>query len=143
MTEQKNLLNKYYKGETSLKEEKELRLLMFEDPSASERDIFEFYENENKIPGDIDKILLTGLETIQNKGKSIRLIILQAISAVAVVLIAVSIFFDIRYKRNSQIENDFFVMEQALSKVSESLQPVEQEDMMVLWVDDNVEIIIN
>jgi hypothetical protein len=34
-------------------------------------------------------------------------------------------------------------MEQALFQVSKSIQPEEQEEMLVLWVDDNVEIIIN
>jgi hypothetical protein len=40
------------------------------------------------------------------------------------------------------MENDFFVMEHALYQISESIQPEEQEEMLVLWVDDNVEIII-
>jgi len=34
-------------------------------------------------------------------------------------------------------------MEKALFQVSESIQPDEQEEMLVLWVDDDVEIIIN
>ena len=42
-----------------------------------------------------------------------------------------------------QMENDFFVMEQALFQISESIQPDAQEEMLVLWVDDDVEIIIN
>jgi hypothetical protein len=34
-------------------------------------------------------------------------------------------------------------MEQALSKVSQSIAPAEQEELLVLWVDEDVEIIIN
>lgn len=144
MTEQKSLLNKYYKGETSIEEEAELRSMTLEDSTpSSEKDIFGFYENANMIPADLDNLLLSSLENRQNRGKSIRLNILRAVSVAAVVLIVLSVLLDVRYKRNIQMENDFFVMEHALSQVSESLQPAEQEEMLVLWVDENVEIIIN
>jgi hypothetical protein len=41
------------------------------------------------------------------------------------------------------MENDFFVLEEALFRISESIQPEEQNEMLVLWVDENVEIIVN
>ena len=42
-----------------------------------------------------------------------------------------------------RLEKEFYVMEQALSQVSKSIEPQEQEEMIVLWVDNDVEIIIN
>ena len=64
-------------------------------------------------------------------------------SAAAVLLIAFSIFFGYKTRKNARIEHNFLVMEQALYKVSESIQPEEEQEMLVLWVDENVEIIIN
>ena len=68
--------------------------------------------------------------------------LLSIASSAAVLLIFLSIFLNVRVKKTSQMENDFFVMEQALFQISESLQPDGQEEMLVLWVDDDVEIII-
>ena len=66
------------------------------------------------------------------------------VSAAAVILILFTFFLDLRNDRRTRMEDDFFVMEQALFQISESLQPPkEQEEMLVLWVDDDVEIIIN
>ena len=66
------------------------------------------------------------------------------VSAAAVVLILFTVFLDVKKNKRTQLEDNFFVMEQALFQISESLQPPqEQEEMLVLWVDNDVEIIIN
>lgn len=144
MTEQENLLNKYYKGETLLEEERELKELFQNDENhTSEQDIFGYFENESNIPVDLEETIFENIETKNKKRKTIRMRLYSLSSAAAVIILFLSIYLDFRDTQNTQLENDFFVMEQALFQVSESLQPKEQEEMLVLWVDDNVEIIIN
>jgi hypothetical protein len=144
MTEQEKLLNKYYKGETSLEEERELKELFQNDENhTSEQDVFGYFENESSIPVDLEENIFTNMETKDRKRKTIRMRLYSLSSAAAVIILFLSIYLDFRDTKNTQLENDFFVMEQALFQVSESIQPKEQEEMLVLWVDDNVEIIIN
>ena len=143
MTKQEKLLNKYYSGKTTLEEEKELKDITREDGiQSAEQDIFGYFENESRMPKGLEKELFSNLETNRNRGRTIRLRLLSFASA-AVILILLSLYINFRNTRIEKMENDFFVMENALFQVSESLQPEEQEEMLVLWVDDNVEIIIN
>lgn len=145
MVHQKNMLDKYYKGETSLKEEKELKNTVAESKEKSvEQDIFSFYEKEAFIPEGLEEDLFLEIEKQALKKKSIRMRLYSVVSAAAVVLILLTVFIEVRSKKQTQLEDQFFVMEQALFQVSESLQPEpEPNDMLVLWVDDDVEIIIN
>ena len=144
MTKQEKLLNKYYKGETSLEEERELKSLVQKDENhTSEQDIFGYFENESNIPIDLEDHIFENLETKEKKRKTIRMRLYGFTSAAAVIFIFLSIYLDFRNTKNIKMENDFFVMEQALFQVSENIQPKEREEMLVLWVDDNVEIIIN
>ena len=144
MTKQEKLLDKYYKGETSLEEEKELKILSLEEETdSSEKDIFGYFEAESKVPSDLEEQLFKGIEASAQKGRSIRMRILSIASSAALLLLLVTVYLNIRNTRNTKLENDFFVMEQALFQISESIQPQEQEEMLVLWVDDDVEIIIN
>jgi hypothetical protein len=144
MTKQEKLLNKYYSGETSLEEEKELISLFDEEESDSaEQDIFGYFERESKVPADLEDNILANLKNTTKKKKSIRVRLYRITSVAAVILILLTVYLDFRDTRNAKLENDFFVMEQALFQISESIQPKEQEEMLVLWVDDDVEIIIN
>ncbi|WP_297095112.1 hypothetical protein [uncultured Draconibacterium sp.] len=145
MTHQENMLDKYYRGETSLEEEKELKAAVSESKTkTAEKDIFSFYKNEAKVPEGLEDDLFAGIEKQTVKKKSIRMQLYSVVSAAAVVLIVLTVFLDVRSKKQTKLEDQFFVMEQALFQVSESLQPEpEPDDMLVLWVDDDVEIIIN
>jgi len=145
MTEQEKLLKKYYKGQTSLNEERELKSIFKKDEEpTAEQDIFGYFDFKSKIPDNLEENIFAKLRTRQKKGKTIRMQLVSIASVVAVILFIISIFIDFRNKRNSQLEDNFFVMEQALFQISESLQPPqEQEEMLVLWVDDDIEIIIN
>lgn len=141
---QEELLKKYYSGETSLQEEKELKKqILNEESGSSEKDVFGYYQNESFVPNDLEESIFSKLEEKQQKGKTLRMRMYSIVSAAAVILVILSIYIDFRKTRNTRLENDFFVMEQALFQVSESIQPYEQEEMFVLWVDNNVEIIIN
>ncbi len=144
MTKQEKLLNKYYKGETSLQEEKELKTLFGTDKNhSSEQDIFGYFEAENTIPDDLEETIFANLKTNEKRRKTIKMRLYSLSSAAALIAILLTVFINVRNTKNTQIENDFFVMEQALFQISESIQPDVQEDMLVLWVDDDVEIIIN
>lgn len=139
-----NLLEKYYKGETTLEEEKKLRgTILSADSESSEKDIFGFYSENGDVPDDLEGRLMNGLIEHQNKSKIKRMWMYRISSAAAVLIIVLSVFLGYRTHRNAEMESQFFVMEQALYHVSESIQPEKENEMLVLWVDENVEIIIN
>jgi len=144
MTEQEKLLNKYYNGETSLEEELELRLMFEENTEQSaEQDIFGYFGSESRIPDKLEENIFSELEIRQKKGKTKRMRLLSIASSAAVLLLILTIFLNTRSRKIAQMESDFFVMEKALYQISESIQPEEQEEMLVLWLDNDVEIIIN
>jgi hypothetical protein len=138
------LLEKYYNGETSLEEEKLLKesYLTAGSPSA-EKDLFGFYEAEGFVPADLEESVFKVITGKQEKAKARRMWVYSFTSAAASILIIMTVFLGIRNERIQKMENNFFVMEQALYQVSQSIQPAEEEEMLVLWVDENVEIIIN
>lgn len=145
MDYQEKLREKYYKGESTLEEEKELRKLLTEDSkSDAETDMFRFFYSESNVPNDLEESLMAGVEK-HNKsaGRTRRLRWYSIASAAAVIILLLTIYVDVRHQQKVKMENDFFVMENALYQVSESLQPEEQKEMMILWVDEDVEIIIN
>lgn len=138
------LLNRYYKGEASLEEEALLKAEMRKKGRTSpESDAFAYYEKEGQIPETFeDELFNSVLSREKERRRKIRYI--KVIGAVAASLaIVISIFLDVKIKRQRDMENRFATMEQAMYQVSETLQPQEQDNMFVLWVDDNVEIIIN
>lgn len=144
MTKQEKLLRKYYSGESSLEEEKELKSFFAEaETDLTEQDIFGYFKQECTVPEDLEESIFSNIENSSKKKKSFRIRFYGISSAAAVILIFLSVYLDIRNTKNTKMENDFFVMEQALFQVSESIQPDVQEEMLVLWVDDDVEIIIN
>lgn len=137
-------LDKYYKGETSLFEERELKKsILTEKDDTVDKDVFGYFEAAGTVPDDLEEQLFNKVEKKINRKKSIRLGLYSIVSAAAVIIFLLGIYLDFKETRQEKIENEFFVMEQALFQVSESIQPEEQEDMFVLWVDDDVEIIIN
>ncbi len=144
MMKQEDLLKRYYNGQTTLEEEKKLKeIILQEENQSAEKDVFSYFQKEGSVPDDLEESIFSKLEEKQQKGKTIRIRIYSIISAAAVVLITLSVYLDFRKTRNTELENQFFVMEQALFKVSETIQPEEQEEMIVLWIDNNVEIIVN
>jgi hypothetical protein len=138
------LLNRYYKAETSLEEEARMKeeALASGEPSP-ECDAFSFYKKESGIPEGLEDGIFNAIAARQVKKRTITRRIYSIASAAAVLAIVVGIYFNFREKRAREMENKFIVMEQAIARVSETLQPEESDDMIVLWVDNNVEIIIN
>ncbi len=137
------LLESYYKGETSIEEEKLLKnLFQQEEKVSAEKDVFGWYSREGQVPDDLEESLFEGIKQKELNNNNRRLFIYRFSSIAASVLIVIGLFLGIKAERVRKMENNFFVMEHALYQISESIQPAEQEEMMVLWVDENVEIII-
>lgn len=139
-----NLLEKYYKGETTEEEELILKTeILSSDFDIVENDIFGYFRNEAAIPDNLEESVFENIRDKEGKRKSRRMWIFSVTSAAASVLIVVSIFLGIRAEKMQKMENEFFVLEEALFRISESIQPEEENEMVVLWVDENVEIIVN
>jgi hypothetical protein len=137
------LLEKYYNGETTTEEEKMLQKEVFSAESGSvENEIFGYFRESGYVPADLEESLFRGIQSRRQKRKIHRVWLYSITSAAASVLIVLGAFLGNRAEKYQKMENDFFVMEQALFRVSESLQPDEENEMLVLWVDENVEIII-
>lgn len=137
------LLEKYYKGDTSLEEEQLLKeIYSSEENQVDLQAMFGYFSHEAIVPEGLEDSLFNKISEKQQKDKVRRMWIYRLSSAAASVLIIMSIYLGVRNERYQQMENSFFAMEQALFQVSESLQPAEEEEMFVLWLDENVEIII-
>lgn len=141
---QEDLLDKYFKGETSSDEEKILKEQFINDENESaEKDMFGYFKNKSFVPEDLEVSIYRQLTDKQQKSRKLKIRIFRISSIAASILIILSIYLNLQAEKNARIENNFLVMEKALFQVSESIQPTEQEEMFVLWVDDDVEIIIN
>ena len=144
MEQEVNLLNKYYKGETSLEEEERLKGHFLNDESFSpEKDAFEYYNKEATLPDGLEEEIFNAIQNSESRKRAITRRLISISSLAASIVIVLGIYINSRNQKIRDLENSFFVMEQAMYQVSETLQPQQQEDMFVLWVDDNVEIIIN
>lgn len=141
---QEELLKKYYKGETETEEEKLLwESIAEENEDSAEKEMFSYFSTMAKVPENLENDLFEAVAQTQIKRKTLRMQIYRIASVAAVFAVVVSVFLGIRSAENKKAEREFALMEKALFLVSESIQPKEQEEMIVLWVDDEVEIIIN
>ncbi len=141
---QEELLKKYYKGETETEEEKLLReSIAEENEDSAEKEMFSYFSTMAKVPENLENDLFEAVTETQIKRKTLSMQIYRIVSVAAVFAVVVSVFLGIRSAENKKTEREFAMMEKALFQVSESIQPQQQEEMIVLWVDDEVEIIIN
>jgi len=143
MKAQNDLLNKYFGGETSPEEEAQLKEELVNGDDSAEKDMMEYFSVMGKVPVNLEAEIFESVLKQQNKAKSLRISFYRIASVAAVFLIVVTAYLGFRNAENKRLEKEFLVMEQALSQVSKSIEPHEQEDMIVLWVDNDVEIIIN
>ncbi|NQU88801.1 MAG: hypothetical protein HQ541_23910 [Mariniphaga sp.] len=139
-----SLLNKYYKGDSTQNEEAVLKGQILEDNLDSpELDAFGYYAEEGSIPADLEEDIFNTIRNKEKQRKRITRSLFSITSIAASIVIVLSVYLDSRNKKYQELENSFFVMEQAMYQVSETIHPQEQEEMLVLWVDDEMEIIIN
>ena len=138
-----SLLKRFYEGETTQEEERMLtEEFLSMDTDSPEKDYFSFLASKY-APTDLKDQLSDKLDQTLGKRKLIRHRIYTVISFAAVLVVFFSFFHDIRREKEQKLDNNFFIMEKALFQVSESLKPEKQDDLVVLWVDNNVEIIVN
>jgi hypothetical protein len=134
------LLDKYYSGETTTEEEVYLKTeILASEETLPEMDIFSYYSSGTILPEDIEDSLFSGIKE-KPGGKRIRFKVFS-LSAAACILVLVTLFTG--YLRQQKTEHKINTIEQALTLVSGSLQPEEEPEMFVLWIDNNVEVIIN
>lgn len=143
MKTQEDLLNKYFSGETSAEEEADLRKGVLADEDSAEKDMMEYFSLMGKVPENLEEQIFASVTQTQTKGRTLKMLIYRIAAVAAVLAVVVTVYFGFRSAENKRLEKEFFVMEQALTQVSKSIEPQEQEEMIVLWVDNDVEIIIN
>lgn len=142
------LLDKYYQGETSLEEEallkKEIR--QGEDLFTEEKDIFEYFGEESFVPKNLEAQIFDNIQIKNNQPRIIRMAWFRYSSIAAAVCLFASIFwFTMKSQPTGEMseEQQFAILEQALFEVSSSVNPAQNDDLLVLFQDENLEIVMN
>jgi len=140
--EQSSLYEKYYQGETREEEESLLKDEILADPSESpEKAFFTYFRMESEIPEDLNDQIFSKVDR-HIRDRTIRFKLYTLSSVAASLALVITLYAG--YRTGKKNERDFRMIEQALYQVSETLQPEPEEpEMFVLWVDNNVEIIVN
>jgi hypothetical protein len=145
------LLEEYYKGGTSLQEEAELREAV-ENGTGRFRDeelLFRYYKQEAFVPDDLEEKLFAGIREHENtrkhRGMTLKSRWLKYSSIAAVVCLFASVlWFSGRNPQDTGLtdEQQFAIMEQALMQMSFGVQPPDDRELLVLFQDDNLEIVV-
>ena len=143
MDKPKKFLDKYYNGDTSLEEEAFLKKELAGKKSIiAENDMFNYFLNEGVVPDNLEAEIGRAILQKDSGRKKLRKIYgYGSIAATAVIILTIGLIAN--KQKQQKMEEQFNMMEQAMYKMSQSVRPDEHEDMLVLWVDDNVEIILN
>lgn len=141
------LLEKYYSGETNLQEEAELKSLAGEESDEFEEEqlVFSFYKTAAEVPAGLEEQLLAGIQQHDNKTRTLKTRWRKYGSIAAAVCLFASVFwFTTQNNRKQGLTDDeqFAIMEQALMEVSFGMQPPENEELLVLFQDENLEIVV-
>ena len=141
------LLEDYYSGNTSLEEEATLREAVVNDPDHlhEERGLFDYYKNEASVPDNLENQLFIGIQEHENKMKILKTRWLKYSSIAAVVCFFASVFWFSNGNQNKKgltDEQQFAIMEQALMQVSFGVQPPDDQELLVLFQDGNLEIVV-
>ena len=141
------LLDKYYQGDTSLEEEALLKneIRQGENRFPEEKDIFEYFEEEAYVPENLKAQIFDRIKNKNNRSKIIRRAWFKYSSIAAACLFALMSWFNMNSQRTGEmsIEQQFTILEQALFEVSNSIQPAQDDDLLVLFQDENLEILMN
>ena len=142
------LLDKYYQGETSLEEEALLKeeIRQGEDIHSEEKDIFEYFEHQAYVPKNVEDQIFEKIQNRNSQPKIIRMAWFRYTSIAAAVCLFASIFWFTMNNQNVEElseEQQFAILEQALFNVSNSVQPPPDDDLLVLFQDENLEIVMD
>ena len=142
-----NTLEAYYKAETNLQEESSLRNEIDDSFGfPEESDVFAYYQQKAFVPENLENELFKNIEAKEKSRKLFRHRLMQFVSAAAVLVLFLSIF--VTQPKNKQTynltqEEQFSVLEQALAQVSSGLQPPENDEVLVIFQDKNIEVVMN
>lgn len=140
------LTDKYYKGETNLEEEQQLReMLTHSDEFPEDRDMFAYFGQEKEVPEGLEDFIFSAIQEKEQTLKVRRIPWVRWTSAAAVVVLCVSVFIlKPGMKRATKLsdEQKFALMEVALAQVSNSLQPELDNDEVVIFQDDSYSIVV-
>jgi hypothetical protein len=138
-----SLLKKYLQANSSLEDENELRIgIQANREESPESLMFDYFNSEKEIPAGLEEIIFNKILERGHQKRKVRRLVYSLASIAASVVLSLGFYFDFRSDQLKKMDSNFALMENALYRVSESIQPGNQEEMLVLWVDDNVEIII-
>ena len=142
-----DLFEKYYNAETNLQQEKLLREEVRQsDDFWEENDLFDYFEQEASVPENLEDDIFLQLTKKDANREAMRMRFIRIAAVAAAVLLFFSVFL-LRPKNNSTLklttDEQFAVLEQALVQVSYSLQPEENDDILIIFQDENFEIIVN
>lgn len=140
--ERARLLEKYYRGETTQEEERLLREACLAGEDASpEKEFFSWFAGESALPKGLESQVFEKADASARKRKT-RVMLYSLTSVAATLALMVTLY--VGNLARMEKEQEFRMIEQTLVHVSETLQPASAEpDMLVLWVDNDVEIIVN
>ncbi len=140
--ERDRLLEKYYRGETTQEEERLLREACLAEADASpEKAFFTWVAGESALPEGLESAVFEKVDASARK-KRVRVLIYSVTSVAATLALMITLY--VGNLARLEKEQEFRMIEQTLVHVSETLQPAPAEpDMLVLWVDNDVEIIVN
>ncbi len=141
------LLDKYYRGETSLEEEALLKdeVKQQDDFQAEEKDIFEYFDQASVVPENLEEQMFNHIQRRKKQPKVFRMAWVRYTSiAAAVCLFASVMWVTLNKSTSSQLteEQQFAILEQALMQASNVVQPAQNDEMLVLFQDENLEIVM-
>ena len=105
-----------------------------------------YTKSEAFVPADLEEQLFAGIQQHENKTRLLKSRWVKYSPLAAAIGLVASIFwFSAQsYKKQKMTdEQRFAIMEQALMEVSYGLQPQEEQDLLVLFQDDNLEIVVD
>lgn len=141
------LIDLYYQGSTSLEEERYLKTHKCEEyNNLNERILFAYFKHNSKVPDDLEELLFSGIQQREQDKKRLRSKRIALWSTAAAVLVLFFSVFSLQKTENTGLplseEEQFALLEQALGQVSYSLQPSEDDDLVVVFQDDDIEMIM-
>lgn len=142
-----DLINLYFQGDTTLEEEKYLKINNCEENiNLSERMLFAYFEHNSSVPDDLEDLLFLGIQQREQAKKRLRGNRIAFWSTAAAALVLFFAVFSLQKTENRGLslseEEQFALLEQALGQVSYSLQSPEDDALIVVFQDDDIELIM-
>ena len=132
----KKTIEAFWKGETSLKEEKLLK--SHKDHSEPEQRYFRYLETQQIVPGNLESMVWKSVQKERSQRKHIY--IRWAVAATAITIVG-TILFLYQQRRNALLEEQFAILEHTLHHVSNEINMSPAD--AVLYQDEYIIIVAN